>query len=120
MPARVVVALTEEGFADQIATALRASGIDAIAYTSSMGALDALEAARTAEVLVTSIQFPPATPNGISLARVARSKRPGIRVLFVGETDFSRYTAGLGEFMASPVSVSEVVCIAMRLLPAGD
>jgi hypothetical protein len=68
-----------------------------------------LERAERLELLVTCLDFAPGKPNGIALGRMARLKRPGIRVLFVGPADLEKFAEGLGTFLASPATVSQVV-----------
>ena len=81
-----------------------------------MKALEALEASRHIETLVTRVRFAPGRPNGVTLARLARIKRPGIKVLFTALPEFQKYTEGLGDFMALPVSAADVVQAVRRLL----
>jgi hypothetical protein len=38
-----------------------------------------------------------------------RVKQPGVKVLFVGKSGFEHHIAGVGDFMASPVTVPQVV-----------
>jgi hypothetical protein len=109
MPARIVVALNEPGFADKTASALRAQGHDVLVLADPMMALKLLERAERLELLVTCLDFPPGKPNGIALGRMARLKRPGTRVLFVGPADLEKHAAGLGRFLTSPVTVPQVV-----------
>jgi DNA-binding NtrC family response regulator len=116
MPARVVVVLDEPRFADKTASALRAQGHDALALADPMTALDLLEKAERLEVLITCLHFPPGKPNGIALGLMARSKRPGIRVLFVGPADLEKHAEGIGTFMISPVTESQVVEGVSRML----
>ena len=40
---------------------------------------------------------------------MARAKRPGIKVLFTALPEMRDYADGLGEFMAMPVDISELV-----------
>jgi hypothetical protein len=47
---------------------------------------------------------------------MAKQKRPGIRVLFVGPADLEKHTEGLGTFLTSPVSVPQVVEGVLRML----
>jgi len=109
MPARIVVILNKRQIAEDAASALRARGQDALALSDPMTALEALEGAERIEVLVTSLDFAPGKPNGIALGRMARLKRPGIRVLFVGPTDLEQFAEGLGIFMPAPVTGPQVV-----------
>ena len=87
MPARIVVVLNEPEIAEEAASALRAQGHDPLAFADPMTALELLERAERLELLVTCLNFPPGKPNGIALGRMARLKRPSIRVLFVGPAD---------------------------------
>src|SRR6185437_16580164 len=109
MPARVVVVMNEPMLAEETAAALRALGQDTLALADPMMALELLEKAERLEVLVTSLDFAPGKPNGIALGRMARLKRPGIRVLFLGPADLEKLAEGLGTFLVSPVTVPQVV-----------
>ena len=109
MPARIVVLLNEHEIAEEAASALRHKGQDALALVDPMTALEALEGAERIEVLVTCLDFAPGKPNGIALGRMARLRRPGIRVLFVGPADLEEFAEGLGTFMASPVTGRQLV-----------
>ena len=116
MPARVVVVLDEPRFADETASALRAQGHDALALADPMTALELMERAEQLELLVTCLDFAPGKPNGIALGLMAKQKRPGIRVLFVGPADLEKLAEGVGTFMTSPVSVPQVVEGVLRML----
>ena len=116
MPARIVVVLNEPGIAEEAASALRAQGHDSLALADPMTALELLERAERLELLVTCLNFPPGKPNGIALGRMARLKRPSIRVLFVGPADLEEHAAGLGTFLTSPVTVPQVVEGVLRML----
>jgi DNA-binding NtrC family response regulator len=116
MPARVVVVHDEPEFVVELATALRSAGHHVATFPHPMAAWDALESAREIEVLVTRVQFQPGKSNGVALARVARTKRPGIRVLFTGLRQHASHTEGLGTFMPLPVRVPDVVEAVTRLL----
>jgi FixJ family two-component response regulator len=117
MPGRVVVVHDGPDFAEQTATTLReAAGFDAASFSDPMAALDALENGHSVELLVTCVEYQPGKPNGIALALMARTKRPGIRVLLTGPLDLAPYAEGIGQFIEAPVSV-EIVAAAVRLLP---
>ena len=75
-----------------------------------------LERTERLELLVTCLDFPPGKPNGIAFGRMARLKRPGIRVLFVGPADLEKHAEGLGTFLTSPVTVPQVVEGVLRML----
>ena len=82
MPARIVVVHDDPEFIDRTVTALLAAGYDVTAFTDTISALAALEAAQWLELLITRVIFPPGQPNGVALARMARVKKPGVKVLF--------------------------------------
>src|SRR5215472_16402299 len=67
--ARVVVVLRDQNLACATASTLVAHGIDAIAFARPTAALHELQEGASADVLVTSADFQPGLPNGISLAR---------------------------------------------------
>jgi DNA-binding NtrC family response regulator len=109
MSACVVVVHDEPEFADPLAAMLRLSGQNVSVLADPLEALDALDAAQPIDVLVTRVRFAPQTPNGISLALMARARRPDIQVLFVALPEFAEYAVGVGMFMAHPVSIPDVV-----------
>ncbi len=116
MPARVLLVLSEKGVGHQAAATFVAAGYDALVLPHSMAALTALEGASRIELLVTCADFGPGQPNGIALTRMARHKRPGIRVLFIGEPGLEHYMDGLGAFLASPVDAQQIAKKAIELL----
>jgi len=116
MPSRVVVVLDDVGFAVRAVETLLAGDIDALVLPNSMTTLDALEASAKIELLVTCPQFAAGPPHGVALALMARQKRPGVRVLFVGPADLASHTEGVGAFMAAPVTVADVVNAAIQML----
>ena len=95
---------------------LNEAGYDAVAMVDSMAALDILEHAGRIELLITCPEFAPDKPTGLSLVRMARSKRPNIKALFIGSSELAVYAHHLGTFIASPVSMAAVVEAARRLL----
>lgn len=119
MPARIVIVHDEPDFADSLTAALKSAGHDVAMFTDPTAGLDALDDARRVELLITRVTFPPGKPNGVSLARMARYKRPSIRVLFAALPEFAEHTEGLGEFMPMPVSVPDVMQAVIRLLESG-
>jgi DNA-binding NtrC family response regulator len=96
--------------------ALVAAGHDVRAFTDTMSALKALERAQRVEVLVTRVVFPPGQPNGVSLALIARLKRPGVKVLFAAEHETREHTEGLGEFLPAPADPVEIAALVGKML----
>jgi DNA-binding NtrC family response regulator len=116
MPARIVVVHDDEKFTAQLATALRSCGHDVVTFPDPLAAWSALEAAKLIEVLVTRMEYAPGKSNGLALARMARSKRPQIKVLFTAFPEYANHADDLGEFLPMPVSVEDVIEAICRLL----
>ena len=116
MPAQIVIVHDEPKFADATLAALRGAGYDAIAIMDSMSGIDALEHPKHIELLITRVRFPSGTPNGAALARMARLKRPDIKVLFAAFPEVQVYTEGLGEFLPRPLSTDELLETVGRML----
>ena len=116
MPARIVVVHDDPEFIDRTVTALLAAGYDVTAFTDTISALAALEAAQWLELLITRVIFPPGQPNGVALARMARVKKPGVKVLFAALPETREHTAGLGEFLPAPVNPADIVTLVGKML----
>src|ERR1700690_3321058 len=119
MPARIVIVHDEAEYAGRVADSLREAGHDVASFLDPLDALNGLETADRVEVLVTRVTFGEGKQNGISLARMARRARPGLRVLFTGPPEFERYTEGLGELLPAPLHGSDLVEAVTRLLEPG-
>jgi hypothetical protein len=109
LPARIVLVHDDAEFVAQAVTALRAEGWDTKGYATSAGAILALDEALLIELLITKIEFDAGTPHGISLALMARTKRPAIRVLFTADPELKKHTEGIGELLPPSISVPELV-----------
>jgi DNA-binding NtrC family response regulator len=116
MPARIVVVHDDQQFSDQLALALGSAGHDVVTFPDPLAAWDALEAAKLIEVLVTRMEFAPGKSNGQALARMARSKRPQIKVIFTARPEYAEHAAGLGEFLPIPISMEVAIEAITRLL----
>jgi DNA-binding response OmpR family regulator len=116
MPLQIMVVHDDPAYREAVSRALREAGYDATAFPDPLAALDALETAACAKVLITRVTFPAGRSNGVSLALMARRRWPGMRVLFVCDPEFRREIADVGEFLAAPAPVSEVVATAGRLM----
>jgi DNA-binding NtrC family response regulator len=116
MPARIVVVYDEQEFIDALAGALRLADYEVVGFTNPMAALQVFETAHSIELLVTQVRFAPQMPNGVSVALMARRQRPDMKVLFVALAEYKAHTEGIGEFMALPVSIPELVLSVKRLL----
>jgi len=115
---RIVIAHDDPEFRESVTAALQAARYETRAFAGSMEAIDALQAAEQIELLITRVAFPEGTPNGVALARMARHKKPGIRVLFAAREEFAEHTEGLGEFLSMPATGAEIVAAVERVLAA--
>jgi DNA-binding NtrC family response regulator len=116
MPAQIVVVHDDSEFLDRIVTALRTAGYDVASFTDTMAATNALEQAHLMDMLITRVRFPAGMPPGPALARMTLVKRPGVRVLFVGDPANEGFTEGVGEFLPTPTTAAEVVAMVERML----
>jgi len=116
MTARLFIVHDDPAFSQEVRAALQAAGHTVADFDDPMVALDALESAHQIELLITRANFGPGKLNGIALARMARVKHPNIRVLFTAVREYEHHAWGLGEFLAAPVRVDDVVEMAERLL----
>jgi len=120
MPARIVLVHDDPDFREYVATAMQAAGYEIKVFPGSMEAIDALEAAERIELLITRVDFPKGTPNGISLARMAKMKKRGIRVLFAARDENREHTDGVGELLPVPITGAEIVATVKRMLTEGS
>jgi DNA-binding NtrC family response regulator len=116
MPARIVVVHDDRDFREGALTALAAAGYDIAVFTGSMEAIGAFQVAERIELLITRVVFPEGTPNGVSLARMAKVKKPGIRILVSARDENREHTEGVGEFLPVPVTGPEIVAAVKRML----
>src|SRR5690349_13357808 len=109
MPAEVVLAAADSAFLHEARSALQAEGLSVAAFSGSMAALKALEGAQAVEVLVTEMDFPGQQPNGMSLALMTQRRRPNVRLIFMGPAHVAPAVAELGQLLAEPVAVADLV-----------
>jgi DNA-binding NtrC family response regulator len=114
MAANVIMVHDDPRFIEEAAAALRLAGHELTTFADPNQALTALEHTPF-EILITRVRFLPGRPNGVSLARMARLKRPGIKVLFTVAAENIEYTEGLGEFIAAPIDIAELVAMVNEL-----
>ena len=107
--ARVLFVHTDSAFMEQVTACLSEAGHIVSCRSNPMEALDFLESDAPCDVLLTRIDFGRGALNGIALARMARIKRQSIKVVFTGRPDFQKLADGLGEYLAAPVNVAELV-----------
>ena len=120
MPARIVIVHDDEEFTRDTVAALQSAGHDVMVFKDPLLAHDAIEAAQRVEVLITRVMFPTGRSNGASLARMARSKRPGLKVLFVAREEYRSLVEGLGAFLPLLASAERVAAKVEAMLAVND
>lgn len=120
MPATVVIVHDDGALTAQTKAALEQNGHDVATFADPMAALQALERARSADLLITRVNFGPGKPHGVSLALMARTRRPQIKVLFVTRPENQQHTEGVGELLPAPAAADDVIAAAERLLSGGQ
>jgi len=116
MPAHVVVVLRDPMLAGKTAEALSRAGYSAMAMTNATSALLALEAAKSVELLITSANFPGSQPNGLALARLTRTKRPKLKVIFANGPEVKPHLEKDGLFIPTPTTPEVLVAAAENVL----
>jgi DNA-binding NtrC family response regulator len=119
VPARIVLVHEDAQFVEKISSGLTLAGYDVATFTDSMDALAALEESKTAELLISGVRFGLGKPNGVSLARMARFKRPNIKILFVALPRYVEFAEGVGDFIPLPAEFADIREAVDRLLESG-
>lgn len=101
----ILVVEDDEPYRYTLVRTLTHAGYEVSAFGDYRGALTELDTSRQVDLLVTDIRLPEKTPHGISLALMARTRRPRLPVVFL--TAYSEYVNeipdGLGEALIKPV-----------------
>lgn len=116
MPRTIVVVHDDTVFSDAVGSAFRGAGYEVVVFSDPLMALAALEQSAPADILITRTQFPQGKPHGVALAQMVRLKRPEVRILITGKSHLAHFADGVGEFLPHPVTVTEMVAAAERLL----
>jgi CheY-like chemotaxis protein len=116
VPTSIVLVHDVAEFVEHTATALRAVGYTVTTFSNTMTAIDAMESEQPIDILITRVNFAPGQPNGVAFALMARVRRPGLNVLFVGLPERLPYTEGVGVLLPAPVTAADVVAAVAGLL----
>ena len=102
---RIVFVEDDESYRYSLSRILEHEGYVVSAYEDYHGAIQLLETSDPVDLLVTDIRLPPRSPHGISLAHMARARRPSLPMLFI--TAYAEYAdevpAELGQTLVKPV-----------------
>ena len=109
MAGRILIVHNDDYFASRVGAALRAAGHTVTISSAVVDALEKLDAMPPPDVLITRMRFEPGSPNGVSLANMAHHKHPRIKIVFTALREVQHEAAGLGTFLAEPVSIPALV-----------
>jgi CheY-like chemotaxis protein len=101
-PAHILLVDDDEGFRYATAKALRTVGFEVVDVPDYRGALETLESDQPVHVLVTDILMPDRI-HGFALARMARMRRPELKVLYLTAYDLPTDEA-IGKVLRKPVT----------------
>lgn len=110
----------DEACAFATAAYLTDCGHEVISVQSSMKALEVLEAADQIDLVLTDLVLGSGEPNGISLARMARMKRSGIKLmLMTGYRDIAADESAMpGKMFYKPLDLDELARAIEAMVPA--
>jgi DNA-binding NtrC family response regulator len=103
MPARIVFVHDEPVFRDAMFVALANAGLSFAWYPDALLAMDALEAARRVQLIITRIRFPDGRSNGLSLVQCARMRDRTVRTIFAEDLELQGHVSDEGRFFIMPV-----------------
>ncbi len=99
----------------QIIAALHAAGYDVVSFDDPMAALSEIEEVPDLPIVVTRIDFGQGRLNGVALARMLKSKRRGIKVIFVGLPKNLEHVRDLGVGLPVPLDADALVQAVAKL-----
>ena len=93
-------------------------GFDVVEFGSSMEALDGLDAKWPVDLIITDLKLAKGEPTGITLARMARLRRPALPVVFLtGANDVDPGDIkGLGRLVMKPIDLDRLTAIIGEML----
>jgi DNA-binding NtrC family response regulator len=114
MSANIIFVHDDPEFIEEAAAALRLAGHKVVTFREPIEALSALETQHF-DILITRVRFAIGQPNGVALARMARMKRPSIKLVFTVVPEYVEYTEELGETVTAPIDIAELVAAVSRV-----
>jgi CheY-like chemotaxis protein len=115
---RILVVDDDAGSAAAIAHALRAREFEVVVAPDYLPALEELESARRLDLLISDIVMPQRV-NGLALSRMARMRRPDLKVIYVTAYDIPGVEReALGPILRKPVNEENLVAEVLHVLAA--
>lgn len=117
MPGRIVLVHDKVEFLAQAVISLRLAGHEVAHFTDPSTALGAFGGSQRVRLLITRTFFSSGTLNGRSLALVAKSKWPDLKIIFLGPPEYTLEYLRFGESLPSQVGMLKLMTVVKRLLP---
>jgi CheY-like chemotaxis protein len=106
-------------FGDAVARVLRAAGFEVFLAPDHRLALEDLESTRPIDLLITDIVMPERV-NGIALSRMARMRRPALKIIYFTAYDIPGVEdEANGPVLRKPIDSEQLVCEVRRALADG-
>jgi CheY-like chemotaxis protein len=116
---RILVVDDDAVFGDATARVLRAAGFEVYLAPDHRLALEDLESTRQIDLLITDIVMPDRV-NGIALSRMARMRRPELKVIYLTAYDIPGIEDdAIGPVLRKPIDEDRLVAEVRRVLATG-
>ena len=113
---RILVVDDDPAFGDSTARVLRAAGFEVCLAPDYRLALEDLESTRPIDLLITDIVMPDRV-NGVALSRMARMRRPELKVIYVTAYDIPGVEdQAIGPVLRKPLDDDRLVAEVRRAL----
>ena|SRR5215469_449253 len=113
---RILLVDDDAAFGAAAAHALRAAGLEVCAAPDYRLALEELESGRPIDLLITDIVMPERV-NGVALSRMARMRRPNLKVIYLSGYDIPGVEdEALGPVLSKPIDDDRLVAEVRRAL----
>ena len=116
---RILVVDDDKIYGDATARVLRAAGFEVSLAPDHRLALEDLESTRPVDLLITDIVMPDRV-NGVALSRMARMRRPELKVIYLTAYDIPGVEDdAMGPVLRKPVDEDRLVAEVRRVLATG-
>jgi CheY-like chemotaxis protein len=116
---RILVVEDDPAFGDSTARVLRAAGFEVYLAPDHRLALEDLESTRPIALLITDIVMPDRV-NGVALSRMARMRRPELKVIYLTAYDIPGVEdEAIGPVLRKPIEEEQLIAEVRRVLADG-
>jgi CheY-like chemotaxis protein len=116
---RILVVDDDPAFGDSTARVLRAAGFEVCLASDHRLALEDLESTRPIALLITDIVMPDRV-NGVALSRMARMRRPELKVIYLTAYDIPGVEdEAIGPVLRKPIEEEQLIAEVRRVLADG-